>query len=390
MKKINLLFSGLILLSLMLSGYQCSSAEMSSAKLYIQQKNWDKATESLNKEIAKNPNSDEAYYWLGIVCQEKDDIKGMAENFKKSLEISQQFRSNIDQITQSKWAESFNAGVGFYNKAAQSKSKDSTTMYLDKSLEKFNDAIFLEPDSIEAYKIVSMIYLNKGEDDNAVPVLEKIIDKHGSDFAYIQLADIYQKKGDASASAYKSSKNAADSVNAHNLYLKALDISKKGLNAHPGNESILQNLASIYAALNQTEEGAALFESEVKKNPKSKTARLYFGIFLTNVQNYTGAVAEFAEVLSLDPQFSDAYYYKSFAYYNWGLTILKSAEKNNKDGREEAKPKFELCIENAKKYNDSEKGSKEKRGYDLLFKAYSRLSMTKEAEEVQKILENWK
>ncbi|MBK7866052.1 MAG: hypothetical protein IPJ75_03130 [Ignavibacteriales bacterium] len=92
MKQINILLSGLILLGLMFSGYQCSSAELSSAKLYIQQKNWDKAIESLNKEVAKNPKSDEGYYLLGLVSKEKDEIKAMVENFDKSTQISSKFK----------------------------------------------------------------------------------------------------------------------------------------------------------------------------------------------------------------------------------------------------------------------------------------------------------
>ena len=44
------------LISVMIfSGYQCSSTELTSAKLYIQQKNLDKALDALEKEVAKNP-----------------------------------------------------------------------------------------------------------------------------------------------------------------------------------------------------------------------------------------------------------------------------------------------------------------------------------------------
>ncbi len=388
MKRINILLSGMILLGLAFSGYQCSSAEMSSAKLYIQQKNWDKAVESLDKEIAKNPKSDEGYYLLGLVKKEKEDVNGMIANFKKSLEISPKFKNEINALMQATWAESFNAGVNNYNKAAQSKSKDTTAMFLDKALEKFNTAITLEPDSIEAYKIVSMIYLNKGETEKAIPVLQTIIDKQGSNFAYAQLAEIYVKKGEAKSTTYKANKNVADSVAAHDNFLTALDIAKKGLNKHPGDQTLLATLASVYGYLNQAEEGAALFESEVKKDPKNKLSRLYYGIFLTNIQNYTASVVEFAEVIKIDPNFFEAYYYEAFAYYNWGLTILKKADQMKEDGRPQANPKFELCVENAKKF--VEKAPKEKRGYDLLFKAYSRLSKTKEAEEVQKILSEMK
>ncbi|MBN8545638.1 MAG: hypothetical protein J0L60_05815 [Ignavibacteria bacterium] len=388
MKRINILLSGMILLGLMFSGYQCSSAEMSSAKLYIQQKNWEKAAESLDKEIAKNPKSDEGYYLLGIVKKEKEDIKGMVYNFNKSLEISSKFKKEIDALTQATWAESFNAGVNNYNKAAQSKSKDTTAMFLDKAIEKFNTAISLEPDSIEAYKIVSMIYLNKGETDKAIPVLQTIIDKQGPSYAYAQLAEIYIKRGEAKNTAYKANKNSADSVAAQDNFTTAKKTAITGLNKHPGDETLLATLAMVYGYLNQAEEGAALFEGEVKKNPTNKLSRLYYGIFLTNIQNYTASVVEFAEILKIDPTFYEAYYYEAFAYYNWGLTILKKADQMKEDGRPQANPKFELCVENAKKF--TEKAPKERRGYDLLFKAYSRLSKTKEAEEIQKILSEMK
>jgi tetratricopeptide (TPR) repeat protein len=388
MRRINTLLSSILLLSLIFFGYQCSSAEMSSAKLYIQQKNWEKATESLNKEVAKNPKSDEAYFLLGTICKEKDDISGMIANFNKSLGVSTKFKNEIDIYVQSAWAESFNSGVINYNNAAKSKSKDSSAVFLDKSLDKFKSAIELEPDSLESYKIVSMIYLNKGEFDNAIPILQKIIDKKGSDYAYAQLSDIYVKKGEAKNIKYKSGKNVADSTAAIENFMTALNISKQGLNVHPGNEILLQSLATIYGYLNKGEEGATLFQSEVQKNPSNKLSRLYYGIFLTNIQNYTEAVAQFAEVIKLDHEFVEAYYFEAFAYYNWGLTILKKADQMKEDGRPEANPRFELCVENANTYIS--KAPKEKKGYELLFKAYSRLSKTKEAEEIQKKIQELK
>ena len=49
------LFMVLILLAgLAITGFECSSTELTSAKLYIQQKNYNKALESLNKEVEKN------------------------------------------------------------------------------------------------------------------------------------------------------------------------------------------------------------------------------------------------------------------------------------------------------------------------------------------------
>ena len=50
-----------------LIAFQCSSTELTSAKLYIQQKNFDRALDVLQKEVEKNPQSDEGFYLLGYI-----------------------------------------------------------------------------------------------------------------------------------------------------------------------------------------------------------------------------------------------------------------------------------------------------------------------------------
>ena len=85
MKNSKLLVIAFLMLSMIFVGYQCGSTEVTSAKLYMQQKNWDKAIEVLQKEITKNPKSVEGYYWLGEVYREKGDMSKMLENFNTSL-----------------------------------------------------------------------------------------------------------------------------------------------------------------------------------------------------------------------------------------------------------------------------------------------------------------
>ncbi|MCD6532312.1 hypothetical protein J7K99_07705, partial [bacterium] len=43
----------------------CQSPEMTSAKVYIQQKEYDQALIQLKKEIEKNPTNAEAYFLAG-------------------------------------------------------------------------------------------------------------------------------------------------------------------------------------------------------------------------------------------------------------------------------------------------------------------------------------
>ena len=53
MQKSNILLAVVLFAGMILSGFQCSSTELTSARLYIQQKNFDKAIEVLKKDVEK-------------------------------------------------------------------------------------------------------------------------------------------------------------------------------------------------------------------------------------------------------------------------------------------------------------------------------------------------
>ena len=95
----------LISMAIGLSAFACASTELTSAKLYVQQKNYDKAIEALEKEVAKNPKSDEGYYLLGYVNGEEGNLDAMVENFDKSLAISNKFDKNISDYNQFQWQD---------------------------------------------------------------------------------------------------------------------------------------------------------------------------------------------------------------------------------------------------------------------------------------------
>ncbi|RMD49728.1 MAG: hypothetical protein D6830_04320, partial [Ignavibacteria bacterium] len=99
--------------------FQCQSTEMTSAKLYIQQKNYPKAKESLLKEVKKNPKSDEGYYLLGWLYGEEGNYAEMLKAFDNSLSISKKFEKQIEETKRYHWAQNFNKGVGFFNKGAK-------------------------------------------------------------------------------------------------------------------------------------------------------------------------------------------------------------------------------------------------------------------------------
>ena len=82
------IYLSILTMVLGITAFECGSAEIEGAKLYIRQKQYDKAKEALLKEVAKNPASDEGWSMLCMLYSEEGDVPKMLEAFDKSLAIS--------------------------------------------------------------------------------------------------------------------------------------------------------------------------------------------------------------------------------------------------------------------------------------------------------------
>jgi tetratricopeptide (TPR) repeat protein len=101
----------LVLIYISVTGFQCASAEVTGAKVYMQRQDWVNAEKQLLKEVENNPKNDEAWFLLGYVRGEQKNYKGMLEAFNKSLEISNRFEKDIANFKLKYWVDNFNAGV---------------------------------------------------------------------------------------------------------------------------------------------------------------------------------------------------------------------------------------------------------------------------------------
>src|SRR4030067_3531132 len=73
----------------------CQSKEVTSAKVYIQQDNWEKAKEQLEQAVNLYPNDPEAHYLLGEVYGREKQWGKMNEEFYQSLAIGPKFEQQI-------------------------------------------------------------------------------------------------------------------------------------------------------------------------------------------------------------------------------------------------------------------------------------------------------
>jgi len=190
--------------SFMFLGYQCGSPEFTGAKVYIQQKNYKEAIRLLELEVQKNPQNDEAWFFLGGLKADQGDLVAMNKAFDAALKISPKHAAEIRAMRYNQWGQNLNAGVNYLEKA----SSDSAH-YFEKSINSFTKAIEAWPDTSLTYRYLGYVYNNKGDYDNAVLAFQKAWDK-GKDLESLKREGaIYLIQGDEHKNKFENDNSLA-------------------------------------------------------------------------------------------------------------------------------------------------------------------------------------
>ncbi len=369
MKHSKLFVIAFLMLSMIFVGYQCGSTEITSAKLYIQQKNWVKAIDVLQKEISKNPNSDEGYYLLGYVNGEQTDFEAMIQNYDKSLAISQNFAKNINDSRKYFWAQAFNRGVNYYQRGVKSTDTDSAEVYYNKSIADFKSALNIEPDSTDTYKNLAFVYLSKGDNVAAIDPLQKLIDKEKALDGYKFLGEIYFVNG-------TNFKNQGNIEEAKVEFNKSIDVLEEGLKQYPNQSDLLLTLSNAYIGADRTSDAIEPFRKGVEAEPENKYYRYNYGVLLLGINDFKGAETQFIKAIELDPGYDNAVYNLGVTYLKWGAYLNKKSDEEGKFS-DEYKEKYQLALpylERAVQMKDANAQT-----WELLGRVYSVLGMKDDA-----------
>ncbi len=365
-----------IFIGIALTGFQCSSTEMTSAKLYIQQKNYDRAIVSLQQELEKNPRNDEAFYLMGYIYGEKDNIDSMLIAYEKSLGISKKYEQNIEDSKRLFWANNFNKGVSLFNRATAATEADSIENYFALSITAFETAIKIEPDSSDTYKNLAFGYMNMQRYDDAINPLKKLIELENSIDGYRFLGEIYHDLGVMHNENYKASQIARDSVKAMEYFNKTIELLEKGRSSYPEDSAILLYLSNAYINADKIDVAIDAFRAGVAQDPGNKYYRYNYGVLLLQANDYEKAVEQFKKATEIDPDYFNAIYNTAVAYVRWGAQISKEAEEESKDNVG-AIEKYRLALpylENVVQTKDDEAAI-----WELLGRVYTVLNMQEEA-----------
>ncbi len=372
-----LLILSICAFSFVLTGFQCGSTDMTSAKLYLQRNDYAMAITALQKEVAKNPANAEAWYYLGFCQLNLKKFEEMLPSFESSLKASNEFADKIHLAKLSGWGQLFNMGIAKHNELTNA-SDDKLTSLAKEAIDIYQLAVKCVPDSPATYQNMAAVYAVTKNYDEEIVNLKKVRDiskdsKINRDIinAYLQKADDAKAKGNSSV---------ADA--SYNTAIEEISAARK---ANPDDSELLTLMIDIHIQLKREKEALPFIQEAVKKDPSNKILQNNLGLLLMQTDDITGAIEHLNAALSIDGNFEDALRNIGVAYMRLGDQKKKEAEakadpkKKDKDIDKSYLEKFKTAAEYLDKLVKIK--SDDVNLWDALTTAYVNAGMIKEAQK---------
>jgi len=316
----------------------CQQTAVTSAKVYMQQENYDKAIEQAQQAVEAVPTDAEAHYVLGMAYGKKGMYAEMNEAYTKSLEFSDIHKEDITHDRKIYWVKVFNIGV---NQIKQDKIKDAISSFElakkllpekvetyknlaychsllkenDKAIEIYNQGLEIAPDDLEIKKFIGHIYYTQKEYDKAIEVLAGVIEKADPSSpvykdALFDMAYSYDLKGEPE-NAIKTYENALKLV--------------------PDDLDLIFNMARVYFLQENFDQAIKYFSQLLEKDPDDFASNLSIGNAYIQKEEYKKAVSYLEKAVELKPDNVNAWNNLGVAYVRIGETEKGEAAFNKAD-----------------------------------------------------------
>jgi tetratricopeptide (TPR) repeat protein len=275
----------------------CQSTELTSAKMYIQQQDWNNAEKFLLDAMVVEPDNPEIPFLLAHEIYARNlDWDKMSEMHEKALSIDPnrpilQGNSVKDYVAQSReqhWVTIYNKGVSSFNQYRNS-GEGPESEYLQEAIEIFTIATNVDPNNGQAYSILANCLLASGDLEGA---LDAVIEGAGKDPGNFEI----------NMAAGKMLAAADDKESALIYYKKAVDI-------NPQDSMARRQLAQTYYDVGDKEMSLATYEIAIanETDPNLK-ADLYYNLGVLNMQleDFQAAEDNFSMAYDLNPDDIDA------------------------------------------------------------------------------------
>lgn len=312
----------ILILAVAFAFIACQSQELTSAKVYIQQKDFVKAEYNFLTALNVEPENPEIPYLLSVEIYSNKN-SGLADPFKAKQYYEETLKrdksylpDNMKRLREQLYGASFNSAVGAYNKVIRNESTNKEAD-LAEALNNFNMAAELKPSDPKAAIQIARIYTElKNDNAQGIATIDKALSKtpKNTDLK-AEKARILAKDGrmDEALMVYEDAFAAqpenmviglryAQFLFEQGLYSKSADVYTRLIEVEPGDKDLYFNLGLTYLRLNDIESATTQFEIVVALDPEDTQAILMVGQVYFDRADYVTAEYYFQQLLDIEPE----------------------------------------------------------------------------------------
>jgi len=351
---------------------------LTSAKLYFRQREYAQAEASALKAVAKDSTDEEAWYVLGQIRYELRKYPEMIQAFEKAAAIDpKEHATEIHSYRMKVWADSYNAGIKYYNKGRD------TASYFAVAVDSFKTAILAQPDSALTYYVCALALYANGQRDEAIATLYKGLEKKAA------FPDALSLLGRLHMQSARAKLDQQDTAGAQQEYARAAVAFEKLYDLDRTDVANVMSLLEVYEKAKMDDKALNLTKNCADADPKNRLCRYAYGLYLIKKEQYEQGIKELETMLAIDPTakdelYKDAMYNLGVAYQNWGVALKAISDKKVEESKGKIKEdltykeKFKSALASFQKVEELKKDDPAL--YQALGKLYATLNMPKEAE----------
>jgi len=384
--------------AIIFTGFQCSSSDVTSAKLYLKNENYEKADSSLRKELDKNPANTEAWYLLGYTNLKRGELQKALEAYNRGLATPnvEEFRSNIVHDKMYIWQTAVKTGASSFNRISDLQhegggKKDSIAYYRKTATEAFKTAITAMPESSVSYKNLAIAQYSAGDYDGEIATLKEGAGKTKDQSFDTLLVDAYSAKYSDLYQQIQKAEAAGNKTEASSLYTQAFGVISDARKSYPDNPDLRSLEIELYVRSGRANEAKPSILEALQKDPGNKVFNYNFGVLLLQTDSVKESIPYFERAIQTDPSYEPALQNAAIAHMRYGDQMKKAASDDmGKKGSKAPDNKayveqFKIAVKEIQQLiNLNEKTQNNADFWELLASAYANANMTKDAEKAIK------
>ena len=263
-----------------------------SAKLYLKQRQYDKALEQYLVAAEGRPDDLEVQFEIGAIYSRKEIYEEMNKHFAviESSPKNKKWLKRIAAEREELWRRHYNLGVQALN-----------AQRMDFAVEQFTTAILVNEKEADAYEGLGIAYLQTNKTDEGIQAYRDAIERN-------------PKK----SQSYYNLSVALTNVGTLDSQKEALELLKKGHELAPKDLQILQQMALLYNRQGNNDAAGEAAEKALAVDPKNPTVlNIAAQIFLT-AQNFEKSASILEKVIEINPDDENAGFNLAIAYNKMG------------------------------------------------------------------------